>query len=129
VYVDPTQAEEFLEHFGVKGMHWGVRRGGESGGSGGGASAAHKPSSAEIYIARRLADSAARAHEEASYAHAAAMTKHGKLVAEKAMADAQKKYDEVSPTAKKYTASDKVATTAALTAIGLLSIRVLSLAA
>lgn len=60
------RAEDFLEHFGVKGMKWGVKKS-EGGGTGFQGPAKSKPTKADILEARNNISSQARAAENKYY--------------------------------------------------------------
>jgi len=83
---DKPSIEEAMEHFGKKGMHWGVRKGADSG-SGGGSPKKVKPTTADIQGARFRTQARVKRINSASEDHAVATSSKGRSAAMKIIND------------------------------------------
>lgn len=117
-----TDVDTFLEHYGVKGMKWGVRKKHESsGGSSSSKPAKTKVTSADIHQARYRQSLRARKYQESQGDFIVARTAKGQDAAEKIMRAREKEYF-TNPDAKlaaRSTTGEKVAAAIVYGAVGL----------
>jgi len=120
-----TLEETSLEHYGIKGMRWGVRKASDPSSSAEIASKTKKtkPSTNDILTARSRQQARQRAYQEAQAEFIVARTRKGKDQAEKTMRRMEKEYftNPDAETAKKLTKGEKWFTGAAWTSLALMS--------
>jgi hypothetical protein len=117
-----TDVDDFLAHYGVKGMHWGHHKAREtSGSSKKSRKQTRQERNAEILNARSRQQARGRAYEEAQAEFMAARTRKGEAKAEEVMRRMEKEYwtHPDAQTAQKLTTGEKIAVGLAYGSVGL----------